>query len=117
MDPAAFLRQLQPAQADVSLRARRAVVAADPDLEERIYRGWRAVGYRHPEAGYVCGIFPRDDAVQLLFEHGASLPDPEGVLEGAGSQTRLIRLATVDAVRPDTIARYVQQAIAQRLLR
>lgn len=96
--------------------ARRAVVDADPDLTERVYRGWRGVGFRHPDAGYVCAIHPRGDRVDLLFEHGASLPDPEGVLEGSGTQTRVLRLRKPSDAAAGTIARYVQQAVAQRLL-
>ena len=91
------------------------MLAADPDLTERLYPGWRGVGYRHPEAGYVCGIFPQPDGqLHLLFEHGATMPDPEGVLQGSGTQTRYL---IVDRVDEALVARYVQQAIAQRLLR
>jgi hypothetical protein len=90
------------------------VLAADPDLTEHVYEGWRGVGYRHPEAGYVCGIFPQAGGeVRLLFEHGASLQDPEGVLQGSGSQTRYLVVAERDE---QLIARYVQQAIAEGLL-
>jgi hypothetical protein len=98
------------------VRTRDAVLAADPDLSERLYPGWRGVGYRHPEAGYICGIFPQPDGeVRLLFEHGAAMPDPERLLEGAGTQTRylVVRAGT----EPGTIALLVQQAIAHRLLR
>ena len=95
---------------------RDAVLAADPDLSERVYRGWRGVGFRHPEAGYVCAIFPQDDEVQLLFEHGASLPDPDGLLRGEGTQTRFILVRTPDAALRAQIGAYVQQAVAQRLL-
>jgi hypothetical protein len=91
------------------------VLAADPDLSERLYPGWRGVGYRHPEAGYVCGLFPQPDGeLRLLFEHGATIADPEGVLEGPGTQTRYIIARELD---PTLVARYVQQAIAQQLLR
>lgn len=95
---------------------REAVLAADPDLAERVYRGWRGVGFRHPEAGYVCGIFAREDGIELLFEHGASLPDPDRILRGDGTQTRVIRVAEPDPALRGQIGVYVQQAVAQRLL-
>ncbi len=101
---------------DLAAWVREAVLEADPDLAERVYRGWRAVGFRHPEAGYVCGIFPRDGRVELLFEHGASLPDPDGILRGDGSQTRVIRVAEPEPALRAQIGAYVQQAVAQRLL-
>jgi hypothetical protein len=96
---------------------RTAVLEADPDLSEHVYKGWRAVGFRHPEAGYVCGIFPRDERVELLFEHGASLPDPDDILRGGGRQTRVIPVRERNPALRDQILAYVQQAVAQRLLR
>ena len=83
---------------------------------ERVYRGWRGVGFRHPEAGFVCAIYPRGEAVELLFEHGAALADPEGLLEGEGRQTRVLRVAGPDGAAERAIRTLVQQAVAQRLL-
>jgi molybdopterin-guanine dinucleotide biosynthesis protein A len=67
---------------------RELVMATVPDAVERIYRGWHGFGYRHPVAGYFCAVFPRADTVQLSFEHGALLPDPDGLLTGEGRQVR-----------------------------
>ena len=115
-EAAAYLREEHPVAADLAIWTRDAVRAADPDLTERVYRGWRGVGFRHPDAGYVCAIYPKDDRVELLFEHGASLADPEGVLEGSGTQTRAITIEERSDALAETIRVYVQQAIAQRLL-
>jgi hypothetical protein len=41
-------------------------------------------------------IYPREQEVRLLFEHGVRLKDDEGLLEGAGSQTRFIRVRKRD---------------------
>jgi hypothetical protein len=111
-----YLREHHAAAADLALWTRDAVRAADPDLAPRVYRGWEGVGFRHPEAGYVCGIFPRGDWVMLLFEHGAAMADPEGVLLGDGSQTRFLRIDAPSEETAALIDRYVQQAVAQRLL-
>lgn len=46
--------------------------------------GWKGIGYRDPQAGYFAGIFPQRDHVRLLFEHGARLDDPDGILQGEG---------------------------------
>jgi hypothetical protein len=112
-----YLREHHAGVAELALWTRDIVLRADPELRERVYRGWRGVGYRHPDAGYVCAIFPSGDAVDLLFEHGASMADPDGVLEGGGTQTRLLRIAAPSPERARLITRYVQQAIAERLLR
>ncbi len=67
---------------------RRAVKSADRDLSERVYKGRHGFGYHHPDAGYVCAVFPREDDVLLAFEHGADLADPEGRLTAGGKQVR-----------------------------
>jgi hypothetical protein len=48
-----------------------------PTASEHAYSGWRGIGYRHPQSGYFCGIFPQRDHVKLGFEYGAALPDPD----------------------------------------
>ncbi len=61
-----------------------------PDAEERVYPGWHGLGYHLPTSGYLCGIFPKEDRVKLGFEHGASLSDPKGILQGKGKQVRYL---------------------------
>jgi hypothetical protein len=113
----AYLRDEHSDLADLAAWTRAAVLAADPDLTERVYRGWRGVGFRHPEAGYVCAIYPRHEAVELLFEHGASLADPDGALLGGGTQTRYLRVEQPSRETGERITAYVGQAIAEQLLR
>ena len=110
-----FLAESHPDLADLALWVRAAVLAGEPDLTERVYRGWDGIGFRHPDAGYVCAIYPRGEEVRLLFEHGARLKDEEGLLEGAGSQTRFIRVRERNDRLAAAIGRYVQAAVAQRL--
>jgi hypothetical protein len=113
----AFLREKHPQHYELAVWIRRAVLAADPDLTERIFPGWNGVGFRHPEAGYLCAIYPRSEWVVLHFEHGAALPDPDGILLGDGSTTRFVRIQEPSATTGRQITAYVQQAIAERLLR
>jgi molybdopterin-guanine dinucleotide biosynthesis protein A len=46
------------------------VTATLPDAVESVDGGGRGFGYRHPRAGPVCAVYPRDHHVQLSFEHG-----------------------------------------------
>src|SRR5918996_1912278 len=48
-DVLAFLRELEPRTWELAAWTRERVRAADPDLAERLYRGWRGIGFRHPE--------------------------------------------------------------------
>jgi hypothetical protein len=61
-----------------------------PEVEEAGYPGWKLIGYRHKR--YFCFIAPKVDQVQLGFEHGRTLPDPAGLLEGTGKQVRYVTL-------------------------
>jgi hypothetical protein len=118
MDEAAeYLRSHHAPTAALALWIRTHVRKADPDLVEKVYRGWQGVGFRHPDAGYVVAIYPRREWVGLFFEHGSSMADPEGVLQGDGKQTRFIRIDKRSKATAELITRYVQQAIAERLLR
>jgi hypothetical protein len=64
-----FLRDSHPGLADLALWVREAVLAGEADLTERVYHGWDGIGFRHPDAGYVCAIYPREQEqeVRLLF--------------------------------------------------
>ena len=83
-----------------------------------MHRGWNGVGFRHPDAGHVGGLFPLDDHVRLLFEHGVRLDDPLGLLTGDGTQTRFAVLRGDDADPPEeALAALVRDAVAERLFR
>jgi hypothetical protein len=71
------------------------VRAALPAAEERAYPGWKAIGYVHPRAGYVCGLFPFEDRVSLGFEFGVLLPDPAGLLRAGPSGGKKVRYVEV----------------------
>jgi hypothetical protein len=56
------------------------------------------------------------NGVGLCFIHGASLPDPVGLLMGSGNQTRFIRVDSVDALkRPEVDALIVAATARSRV--
>lgn len=93
-------------------RLRQTVKTASPEATEHGYPGWRGIGYRHPAAGYFCGIFPQRDHVRLLFEYGRQLPDPSGLLTGSGSQSRWVLLREIDAIVEEQITALIEASIA-----
>jgi hypothetical protein len=111
----AFLAERHAEQAELALWLRDVIRNAEPDLTERVYRGWDGIGYRHPDAGYVCAIYPQADHVRLWLEYGAALPDPDTRLEGDG-RGRYMAVAD-DRDDADALGRYVTAAVAQRLFR
>lgn len=71
---------------------RRLVHDTVPESEEAAYPTWHGIGYRHPDTGYFCAIFPQDDSVKLGFEYGILLPDPQRLLHGTGKQVRYVHI-------------------------
>lgn len=92
-------------------RLRRLVTEAVPTAVEKAYPGWHAIGYRHPDVGYFCGIFPRADDVIFLFEWGILLPDPDGILEGDGKQVRFVTLQDEEAIQTEALQMLIQAAL------
>jgi len=86
------------------------LLAVRPDLEGKARLGWGSVNYRHPVAGFVCAIFPMEDHVSLVFEHGRQLSSP--LLEGDGKQVRYIKLIPGHDIPEDDIAILLSEAIA-----
>ena len=52
--------------------------------------------------------------VNLGFYHGASLPDPEGLLEGTGKELRHVKLRDVAAAQSEAVATLLREAISER---
>lgn len=92
-------------------RLRRLVLETVPAAVEVAYPVWRGIGYRHPECGYFCGIFPQKNSVKLGFEYGVLLPDPDGLLEGSGKQVRYLVFNEAKEIRVGAIRRLIRAAI------
>ena len=88
-----------------------------PDAIEVGYGGWRAIGYRHPRAGYLFGIFLSDSDVKLFFEHGGMLPDPAGLLRGDSlKQGRYVDVPSIEALNVAALKDLMREAVALRSL-
>lgn len=96
--PAEILKPFSPEVRKLANALRALVKKAAPRLKEVAYPGWKAIGYRDPDAGYICGVFPQAKQVRLIFEHGARLDDPEGLLEG-GSKVKQVRYVTIASAK------------------
>ncbi len=103
--------------AALAQRLRQVVKRTLPQAEERAYPVWKGIGYVHPQAGYVCGIFPFKDYVALAFEFGVLLPDPEGILRPGRTSDRKVRyvqVRTVGDIRVRPLQRLLKQAVTLR---
>ena len=102
---------------ELTLRARQLVIEQVPGAEERVYPGWRGIGYRDGQAGYFCGIFPQSDHVRLLFERGRELTDADRLLEGNGTQTRYVTLRAEASLPAAGIRELLDEALRRGALR
>jgi hypothetical protein len=92
-------------------RLRDVVLEAHPDLVERARTGWHSVNYTHPTAGFVCALFPYADRVDLVFEQGALLPDPDRRLSGTTRQVRTLQVLPDDDLDPDVVVEFLDAAV------
>ena len=71
---------------------RRIIKDTAPEIEERIYKGRMGVGYHDRTVGSLCGLFGNDNGVALMFSNGTMVPDPGGLLKGAGAPGQYVFL-------------------------
>jgi hypothetical protein len=87
-----------------------------PGAVELVYDNYNAlaIGYGSSEklddVVFSIACFPR--WVRLFFFHGASLDDPEGLLEGAGTQVRSLKLPSLAVLDDPQVQALMAQALA-----
>lgn len=82
-----------------------------PEFEERGYPVWKAIGFRDRNSGYVCGIFPFEQNVRLIFEWGILLKDPYRILLGDTKQVRYLEYSSVKEINIDVIRDFLNQSL------
>ena len=107
-----LLRQYPPPIRETVDRLRGIVHAIAPGAREKVNRGWRSINYLDPQVGYFCGIFPFEDKVDLIFEFGTLLPDPERMLEGEAKQTLYLRFRRPSDIRVQPTKAFIRAALA-----
>lgn len=99
---------LSPRTHQLAERLRQLIRKVVPEVEEAGYPGWKLIGYRYRR--YFCFIAPQTDRVCLGFEHGISLPDPDGLLEGTGKQVRYVVIRSAKDLRVAPLKKLIQLA-------
>ena len=109
-----FLKPYDPEVRDLALALRALVIEEMAPCYENIYDAYSAVaiGYgtsdRLRDGIFHVAVYSKH--VNLGFNHGASLNDPKGILQGNGNQIRHISIKTPeDLARPEVRA-YIRRA-------
>ncbi|HEX7153615.1 MAG TPA: DUF1801 domain-containing protein [Thermoanaerobaculia bacterium] len=92
-DVARFLADYPPHVQQIAERLRQVVRMTIPEATDRVYRGWRLIGYRRPSgrsSRYFCFIAPLESEVRLGFEYGVAMRDSRHLLTGDGTQVRYL---------------------------
>ncbi len=91
-----FLAVCSPAVRDLAQQLRGLIRRVMPTAIEHVDLPSNIIGYGFDRtyANLICAITPYKAHVSLLFTRGATLPDPEHLLEGEGKTARRVRIAT-----------------------
>ncbi len=113
-----YLAAERSAVCGVVRRLRRLVFDVVPDACEGLRYG--ALSYFHADAPYgsiggnICMIEVRRGKVALSFIHGASLPDPHGLLRGDGKAKRFVAVESRDAAEDPRLIALVREAAMRK---
>ena len=113
---AGFIARFDPAVAKLARGARTKLRKLLPTAFELVYDNYNAlaIGFgpteRTSEAIVSVAVYAR--GVNLYFIRGASLPDPDGLLEGDGNQGRFMRLTNASQLDDPKVIALVERAVA-----
>jgi hypothetical protein len=111
-----FLEAYDPHISDLALALREVILEEAPDASESIYKVYTVAiwfGFSGKMKDMFCYIATNARHVNLGFPRGASLPDPNGVLEGEGKAMRHIKVASLRDLGRPFVRRYIRTAIEQ----
>ena len=100
----------------LALALREIVLEQAPDASESIYQVYTVAiwfGFSGKMKDMFCYIATSAGHVNLGFPRGASLPDPNRVLEGDGKTMRHIKFRSLRDVERPFVPRYIQAAMQQ----
>ncbi len=115
MTPSEFLRTYPQNLREIAESLRDLVRSTFPSATEKVYTGWKLIGYRIPDGKkgrYFCCIVPqkKENDVLLGFQYGIAMPDPKKLMEGNGTQVRFVRMKKKDQYPDADLIRLIEIA-------
>lgn len=98
---------------EITEELRKVLKQAGLTLEERVYPGWRLIGYRvvkEKKSHYFTCVAPFLDKMVLGFEYGRWLADPTNSLEGSGTQVRHLIFRSMKHIKGDILLPLILEA-------
>ena len=110
-----FIAKFDPAIAKLIRSCRSIIRKKYPTAIELVYDNYNAlaIGYCSTEKTSDCvfSLAAYARGLNLYFMYGRSLPDPDGLLEGNGTQGAFIRLPTSDTLSEPKVVNLIERAV------
>ena len=112
-----FLEPYDPLISRLFFATRKTVLLAAPDATELIYDAYNAVTAAYSFTGRLreafCHVAAYRSYVNLGFNRGAGLADPERLLVGSGRYIRHIRIAAIGSLKRPAVQSLVRAAVEE----
>ncbi len=102
---------------DLARRLRALIIDVYPDVYEVPWTSQRIAGYGvgpKKMTEHFSYIAAQKDYASLGFNYGATLPDPDGLLEGTGNLFRHVKIRRVEDVERPALRALLEAAMAER---
>ncbi len=99
---------------DLALKMRETILKSVPNAREKIYTGWQTIGYSHNGGmkSQFCAISPQRDRVNVYFNRGTDLDDPDHLLEGTGKNMRHVKVRTLKDAQSKALKELIKAVAA-----
>jgi hypothetical protein len=112
-----FVAKFDPTVGELIYACRAAMRKRFPQANELVYDNYNffVIGYCTTErpSDCVASLAANSKGIGLSFYNGASLPDPQKILQGSGSQNRFVRLENASTLSKPEVAALLDAAEAQ----
>jgi len=108
----------EPSVQALARAARELIFSVLPQTVEVVWEVQRNAGYGtgpKKQSEHFAWIMPHSAHVNLGFNYGSELPDPEGLLEGTGKLLRHTKLRSLDDVGRPALRQLLEVAIRHRV--
>jgi Domain of unknown function (DU1801) len=114
-DPAVdtFLKGYPPQVREIAVKVRETILSVYPEASEKVYPGWKVIQYGAGAdlKSVFAVISPQRERVNLGLANATDLPDPAGLLEGAGKASRHVKLTSPEAAAAPAVKELVRGAL------
>ncbi len=103
---------------DLAMRTRNLIREVLPDVVEVPWVQQRTIGYGvgpKKNSEHFCFLDVHTNHVNLGFNYGAELPDPEQVLEGSGKRFRHVKIKAPEDLANPALRRLLEVASTHRM--